>query len=353
MKTLLPTTLTMLLVATSATAQNTDFSFAHGIPGLPAAVEVAVDGITIFSGVNFGDLQSTTIAPGPHTIEVRNGTTVLLSATTTTGADQSVTAAAHLLDGGAADLAVFQNDLEAVTFIGDGRFTVRHLADAGPALVGIRSSSYLGLSGLANGAQFPAEIGAGTYDLDVAEFGLGSPFPFPPSAQVAQGLNLAADRGVIAHVVGVPGTPSFSVIVQNVTLAPATPINPSACDLALSGSLVGGSIGAGGDITYALTGASPNSFVAVFLALDNSPFTFFSFPLSIGGGGGLFVATFGLADGNGNFAQTLTYPASPVTGSGPTSFWNLFAQAASADFAPAGFLPTCLSDVEPLQISIQ
>ena len=64
------------------------------------------------------------------------------------------------------------------------------------------------------------------------------------------------------------------------------------------------------------------------------------------------VVTFGLADANGDFSGKLVYGPSPVQGSGPASFWNFFVQAVSADFASAGFLPTCVSDIETLQISI-
>jgi hypothetical protein len=350
MHNILPTSLALLLVATTAAAQNTEFSFAHGIPGLPAAVDVAIDGTTVFTGVNFGSLQSTTIAPGFHTVQVLAGGSVLLSATTTTAADESFTAAAHLQVGGAPNLAILENDLGAASFVGNGRLTVRHLADAGPAFFGAVSPVYQGFAALANGDDRPQEVAAGLYDLNVSVFGPG--FQFPPTTPVAQALNLAADAGLVVHVVGVPGTPSFSAIVQNLALAPATPINPAACDLTLSGTYVGGSVSVGGDITYAVTGASANSFVAVFLAFDNTPFNFFNFPLGIGGGGAIAVVTFGLADANGDFARQIVYGPSPAQGTGPTSSWNFFVQAASADFALAGFLPTCVSDIETLQISI-
>ena len=54
---ILSTSLVLLMVATTATARNTEFRFAHGIPGLPAAVDVAIDGSTVFPGVDFGSLQ--------------------------------------------------------------------------------------------------------------------------------------------------------------------------------------------------------------------------------------------------------------------------------------------------------
>ena len=42
--------------------------------------------------------------------------------------------------------------------------------------------------------------------------------------------------------------------VQSIALAPVPP--PAACDLTVSGSLVSGSLAAGGDLTFAVTGAS-------------------------------------------------------------------------------------------------
>lgn len=93
---ILSTSLVLLMVATAATARNTEFRFAHGIPGLPAAVDAAINGSTVFPGVDFGSLQSTAIAPGFHTIEVLAGGSVVLSATVSTAADESFTAAAHL-----------------------------------------------------------------------------------------------------------------------------------------------------------------------------------------------------------------------------------------------------------------
>jgi hypothetical protein len=349
------TLLPAILSATAAMAQNTDFSFAHGISGLPNAVNVAVDGTTVFAGVNFGELRTTTIAPGPHTIQVLDGSTVLLTAATTTGADESFTAAAHLLAGGAVNLAVFENDVSAVAIAGLGRFVVRHLANAGTVVTMVQSPTVLNFGVLSNGQELPTQIDPDVYGVSILPIGGFTVPPAPLGTQVAQGVNLAQDAGVIVHLVGEPGTPSFSAIVQNITLPPAVPVTPSACDLTLSGSLVGGSLSTGGALNIGLTGATPDSFVAVFFSLSNTPSTFFGRPLSIGGSSFADVIAFGLADSAGVFARTLTVPPSSVStqgGSGPLLSWNFFLQAISSDSTSAGFLTTCISDVEPLTIRV-
>lgn len=342
-------------MAATLSAQTTDFSFAHGLPGLPNPVDVVVDGNTVFTGLNFGDLQTTTIAPGGHTIEVQDGGVVLLSASTTTGVDENFTAAAHLLEGGAANLAVFQNNVDAVDIAGQGRFDIRHLADAGPVAIQLESPGAFNLSALANGTELPNQVDPAAYDLSVLPLA-NFTFPFPPSSRIAQGIALAQDQGVIAHIVGVPGTPSFSVITQTVALEPAVPVTPNACDLTLSGTLPGGSLAAGGTLDIGVTGASADSFVVVFLALDNTPTMFFDIPLAIGGGGFFDVLLFGLADNAGDFSRTLNFGpvmSTTIGQPGPSTTFDFFLQAVSRDFVSAGFRTSCISDVEPLQFSLR
>ena len=186
--------------------------------------------------------------------------------------------------------------------------------------------------------------------------------PISANAISNNGLNLAADTAINAYVIGVAGTTSFSIVTESLALTPATPVAPPmACDLTLSGSLVNGSLSAGGNVTYGLTGASPNSYVGVFLAFDNTPTTVFDIPLGIGGGGGLGVVAFGVADAFGTFSETANYAGVTLTtppripGSGgpiaPFTF-EFFVQAASVESLPSGNqLLTCLSDIEVLQVN--
>ena len=348
--------LSALLLPAVAVAQTGDFTFVHGLPGLTGSVDVAVNGNAVFNGVNFGELESTPLAPGSYTVDVIGGGSVLLSSTVTIAADESVSVAAFPLTGGTPTLSVFEQDLSAVSIAGNGRITLRFLADAQFAFIGARGPTTYNLTFLTNGDSLPIESEPGDYQVEAQEVSPTSPpaFPFPPSALIASSLTLAADAGLEIYIVGTGN--NMSVITQDLTLAPATVVVPGACDLTLSGTLVGGSLTAGGTVTYDLTGAGPDSFVAIFLGLDATPLNFFNIPLGIGGSGGLGVVDFGVADSNGNYSFTQVYAPTtinnPLGGPIVPSTIDFVIQAASVDFVPGGALPTCISDIETLTINV-
>ena len=347
--------LTALLLPGALLAQNGELQFVHGLPSLGFPVDVAINGSTVFSSVDFGDVESTSLPAGSYIVEVSGNGAVLLTGTATIAADGSVAAAAHLLEGGASALSFLDNDLGAVDIAGNSRITVRHLADETAVLFGVSSPSGLILSAAINGISVPVEASPDTYQIEVNPITSTTPFPFPPSALLATGLSVAADEGLEIYIVGTPG--NLTAITQTRTLEPAIPVIPSSCDLSLSGSLIGGSASAGGDVIYDLTGAAPDSLVCVFLAFDTTPTTVVNIPLGIGGSGGLGIIGFGLSDANGDFSLTVSYPGVTVTTlpglPGPITPFTLdyFVQAVSAEALSAGFVATCVSDIEVLQIS--
>ena len=347
----------LLLLAGTAVAQNGDLNVVHGLPGLGGPVDVVVNGTTTFAGVTFGQTATASVAPGGYFVEIVQSGTVLLSENVSVAADESVTAAAHLALGGAPSLSVFDDDLSAVGLSGEGRITVRHLTDANFLSFGVDSGTTLIYSLLfSNGQETSVEGPASNYQVLAEEFLLaqGDPFPLSSNAISSGSVPLAADTGIIANIVGTPGTPTFSIIVQSVTLEPSTPVTPNACDLSLSGSLVGGSLVNGGDLTFDLSGASPNSLVIFFYALDNQPMgSFWNFTLDIGGATGARLATYGTADVNGDFSLTSNYPPIGVFG-GSTNPTTIFSQAISLDTLGQSltFIETCVSDIESFQLTL-
>ncbi|MFK7740786.1 MAG: hypothetical protein AB8H80_10720 [Planctomycetota bacterium] len=156
------------------------------------------------------------------------------------------------------------------------------------------------------------------------------------------------------YIVGTPGTPSFSAIVQELSLPPAQPNNPTTSDLTVSGSLVGGTIQAGGDLNYDVVGATPNELAIVCLSDSNvaiPPLPFFNLPLGIGGGGSfLFFRSYGVTDAAGNFSAVDTF--APAGGIALGFTIDLYAQAVTLANAPTiSLVASSISDVEGFQIN--
>lgn len=347
-------TLALVLTAGFAKAQNADVNVVHGLPGLTAPVDVLVDGSIALAGVTFGETSSLSVAPGTYAVEIAQSGTVLLGQTITVAADESVTAAAHLLRGGAPTLSVFADDLSAVVSQGNGRLTVRHLADADFLYFAASNGLQQGLLSFIfqNGLEVDQELAANDYDVRAALFDPAADFDFDfPAGSPSTGLRtLAPDAGLIVNIVGSPGSPSFRLIVQEVSLEPSAPLLPFSCDLTVSGSLIGNAIRDGGDLSFDLTGAAPSSLAVVFFSLDNTPSTAFGrFDLDIGGASGSRILSIGGTDANGNFSTTLSFPALPPSGPAQVPApQTIYTQVYTSNlFSPIfGTQRDCASDVE-------
>ncbi|MEZ6038223.1 MAG: DUF4397 domain-containing protein [Planctomycetota bacterium] len=147
-------------------AQDAALTVLHGVPGLPAPVEVFANGGLLFS-FDYGEQQGPLSLPaGNYALDVRlNGASILTAnASVTAGLDYSVIA--HLDAAGVPRLSLFENDLQNPTLPGS-RLYVRHTAEA-PAvdvLLEQNGSVVATIPGLANGDQVVADVAPGSYDV--------------------------------------------------------------------------------------------------------------------------------------------------------------------------------------------
>lgn len=120
---------TVSLGAASAPAATATISAIHGIPGLPEPVQVLVNGNPVFS-FDYQDIEGPYYVPADsYLIEISLGGSVVLSETFDLAAGADYTVIAHLLEGGAINLALFENDRSPINPF-SARLNVRHAADA-------------------------------------------------------------------------------------------------------------------------------------------------------------------------------------------------------------------------------
>lgn len=359
MNSFLPTLGALVIgAAASVSAQNGEISVLHGVPGLAGPVDVVANGTTLLSGVTFGTAQSLSVAPGTYNIDIVQAGTVLLSGSATVASGESYTAAAHLQVGGAPIFSVVQNDLSAVAVQGSGRLALRCLADSQVMVVEATSPTLRAISFIGNTQPVvtaPLEVDAGTYDVRGADASGGQfPLPLPATAPGTGSQVIAADECLTVSFVGVPGTPSFTTITERFSLTPASIITPSACDVTVAGTLVGGSLANGGTLDLSLTNAGPNDLCALFLAADNTPSTVFNINLGIGATGIVPIA-FGLADAMGDFSESQNYPPIGTLPGLPPIVLDWWLQGVSLRAAPGSFnfAASCISDIEFFQVSLR
>lgn len=196
----------------------------HGIPGLPAPVEVFAGTSRLFA-FDFTDVEGPLVLnPGTYPLDVRlNGTSVLgTNATLAAGDDVSIVA--HLDQAGATNvLTVFPNDVSPLAN-GESRATVRHLAAAPTVdvLVDPQSGPLLATLTVSNGQEAVADIPSLFYDLSIDVNSNGAPVLGPLSRATVTGISYQF------YAVGNAGAGSFELVEVVRDLSPAVPGSLSA-----------------------------------------------------------------------------------------------------------------------------
>ncbi len=386
--------LIIALLATTIAAQTADVTVVNGLPGLSGPVDLAVDGSPTLMGIPYGTTQPTTLAAGTYSLDILDAGTVVVSTALTVAAGDNVSIVAHLLDDGTPTLSIFVNDLSTVMHFGDGRIVVRHVADIGAFQLRIQASTFnfgphLGANAtLVNGQESSRDRIADSYDLTLTRQSMPATGPgwggsgwggsgwggsgwggsgggpsfggfggfgggFLPTIILGPETHVvSADQATIVYVIGIENDASFQTVEQIVSLTPA--VAPTAPDLSVTGTLVGGSWSAGGDITFGLTGVGSGAHVSVFGSTSNMPQTGmggWNLGLGIGGTAPVFPVAFGFADATGVFTRTYTLPANSMfTLSSPmtvyyqaltfsSGFWGGSNQFLLSDIESATFNP--------------
>jgi hypothetical protein len=307
----------VVLATGPVAAQDASLTVIHGIPGLPAPVEVLVDGVPQFS-FDFGDtVGPVNLPPATYLVEVQlQGTTVLM-ANPTLAAGANYSAVAHLLEGGGINLALFQNDISALAS-GDSRVAVRHLADAPAVDVLVRRffsfMPYSALtSGLSNGQEAAADVPVGLYRAKVNAAGTSTTVAGPVF------LSLPPERSTIVYAIGALGSPSFQLLKQSINLSTTTLM------VQVSGTTPGGMIGIdtmnpdfGVPFNVTLSGGTPGASAFLHIGSSSTNFLFFPLPLDLSfiGAPGNFLYQNSLPDSatqldaGGNGSVSLTIPPS-------------------------------------------
>lgn len=352
MRTLLRLVFAMILCTGITFGQNGELSILHGLPGLSGSIDVLVDGLPSFTGVDFGDEASADFAAGSYTVDFVDAGGVLLSGIATVVDGERTTVAAHLTSGGVALFSTFVDDRSAVAGPGNGRLRFRHLADSSLIYWGMTSSAIpttLNLMGPMEQIEF--EPLADDYAIQADEVDLTNfVFPFPSDALSTGVLTLMEDADITINLVGTPGQSSFGFIIQSMPLAPRGPSNVAyAPDLTISGSLIGSTIDIGGVLNLSLTEAPANSIVAAFLSNDNVPFQYIpGVTFGIGGLTGLLPICYGQANAFGTSTESFFLPGFPISLLGIST--TFYVQAVAVDISVNGTPPAYMSDVEAFSI---
>jgi hypothetical protein len=194
-------------------AQDAKVTVLHGVPGLPAPVQVLANGATLFS-FDYGEQRGPlSLAPGAYLLEVRlNGSTILsANANVAAGLDYSVIA--NLDATGTPRLSVFGNSLPNLSLPGS-RLYVRHTAQA-PAVDVIlqqNGTTVATLPNVSNGQEVQADVAPGRYSVRVNVAGTSTTAFGPADIAVENGMGY----GIFAT--GVALAPSFRLQQQIVPL---------------------------------------------------------------------------------------------------------------------------------------
>ena len=190
----------------------------HGIPGLPAPVDVFAGNIRLFS-FDFGEIQGPLVLnPGTYALSVRLQGQTVLSANPTVAAGDDVSIVAHLDASGTNNvLSVFPNDVSGLS--SGARLSVRHTAAAPAVDVGLDAggSRFATIPNLSNGQSATAEVPSGIYEASLFAAGTATR-AFGPAV-----LKPASDVHYLVYAIGDLAGGSFRLAIQTIDLGFAAP----------------------------------------------------------------------------------------------------------------------------------
>ena len=204
--------ISLLVLATPASAQDARIHLIHGIPDTD--VDVEAGGENVFEGFSFGDTQDLSALAG----ETLTGLKVKLAGTDTAAidagdvtlpSDGNTTIIAHLDADGNPTLGVFSNDTSTID-AGEGRLVVRHTA-AAPE-VDIKANGDVAFAGVANGAEGSADLPVGTISAEVVPAGADEPVVIGPAD-----LPINEGESLIVYAVGSLDGDTLTVLTETIT----------------------------------------------------------------------------------------------------------------------------------------
>lgn len=209
-----------LAAAPAAWAADATVSVLHAIPAsaVPdaAVVDVYANGTLLIADVKPGDLKTLTVPAGTYDLAVsKDGSpadqALLTADDVEVPAGANATVAAHLNVAGtdpAAQLSVFVNDTSTIA-AGEGRVTVRHIADAPEVTITADGAALGNITNAAGKQELKADVPAKTYAVAVVP-AAGGEAVFSTDLPAAEGAN------TIVYAWGSLSGGSFAVATQTV-----------------------------------------------------------------------------------------------------------------------------------------
>ena len=262
-----------------AQAAKGEVTVLHGIPGLPADVDVFANNSKLFS-FGFGEQRGPlSLDPGNYFLEVKLNGTPVLSANATVAAGKSYSVIANLNEMGKPAINLYENKIDTLA-ANQSRLTVRHTA-AAPA-VDVRlfklNQEIAKIPALANPKEFTADVPSASYFALI--YPAGSPNPvFGPVP-----LNLQDGISYTVYAVGDLTGNSFTLLVQTIDLTGTRGMLTTM----VAGKSCGGTIGVdranptlGARFKVTLSGATANGHAILFVGTSNSSILGANLPLAL------------------------------------------------------------------------
>ena len=269
-------TLVVQEVDFSPADQKARISILHGVPGLPAPVDIVADGATLFS-FDYTDIRGPLEVPaGPTQVEVvLNGNPILI-ANVVLEDNGEYSAIAHLKADGTPTVTLFEDDVTPIA-AGNARVTVRHTAEAPAVDVGVdlNGSRALTIPNLTNPNQAAVDVGATTYDATLFLAGTTNVAFGPAQLPLQDGISYQV------YAVGTALTPTFTLLIQAVDLTPPYTISTfgSSCGGSISSSTMMPGLSTPFDVS--LSGANSNAMASLLVGFDNTSVSGAPLPLDL------------------------------------------------------------------------